>query len=83
MRGQHAFSRILNTPFTAVATSSRPAVREPLRGCLVIPRPIARVQTRPLFYGMAFSWLLLATMACGKSPEEKAASKYLNPPKHH
>jgi len=39
--------------------------------------------TRPLFYGMAFSWLLLATMACGKSPEEKAASKYLNPPKHH
>jgi len=40
-------------------------------------------EVRPFMYGIAVAFLSLGTMSLGGTPEARAASKYLNPPKHH
>lgn len=38
---------------------------------------------RPFLYGMIVAWVGLGSLSFGGTPEARAASKYLNPPKHH
>ena len=38
---------------------------------------------KPFLYGIIFAFVSLGSLSMGGTPESKAASKYLNPPKHH
>eukprot|EP00308_Calcidiscus_leptoporus_P021053 CAMPEP_0119377206 /NCGR_PEP_ID=MMETSP1334-20130426/43710_1 /TAXON_ID=127549 /ORGANISM="Calcidiscus leptoporus, Strain RCC1130" /LENGTH=54 /DNA_ID=CAMNT_0007396033 /DNA_START=51 /DNA_END=215 /DNA_ORIENTATION=+ len=47
-----------------------------------IQQPL-KPEVRPFAIGLLLSWVLLTRLSCGHPEETKAASKYLNPPKHH
>ena len=38
---------------------------------------------RPFFYGIVVAFVGLGSLSFGGTPEARAESKYLNPPKHH
>ena len=44
---------------------------------------LMRPEVRPFTYGFMCSYALGFFLARGGTEEERAASKYLNPPKHH
>lgn len=41
-----------------------------------------RDEVRPFTYGIITTFFLLSSLSWGGTPEQRAASKYLNPPKH-
>ena len=41
-----------------------------------------REEVRPFTYGIIVTFLGLSSLSWGGTPEARAASKYLNPPKH-
>ena len=44
---------------------------------------LVKDEVRPFMWGMLIAFVSLGSLSLGGSQEDRAASKYLNPPKHH